>query len=252
MPFGPPLCGDDLHHHAHVHKPPTVPIVPDLARKVAMANDYVEREFQAMTAIRYKMKDMVAKAEADWDSLSKPLEKACNDTHEALVKLAETSHLCDNAQHSALATLFEKRSKLPEGEKQNMRGCAKFKNVLYPEESDDCKCAAASEHDGCRDAQITSDHTLICTQLRHRVLPHMALWRLTKPGGSCYIDSRDVLNRPMLTPGAPVDFEFPENAANAASIPFSLLALPPLCRPAVAVRPSCRRDAASKRAHNFL
>lgn len=230
-----------------------MPTVPDLEKKVLLANDYVEKEFQALTAVRYKMKDTVARATRDWDHYSKPLEQSCTATHDALLKLAKNTQSCEDAQNSRLANLFEQRSKQPESMKSRIKGCAKAKNHSFPEEDVDCKCGErpGGEHDGCRDAQITTDHTLLCTQLRQRVLPHMALWRLTAPGGACYIDGKNSINRAMLAEGAPENFEFPQTVTNA--MPSLLLALPQLPHWQSADRRAYRdREAASRRAHYFL
>jgi len=223
LPGGPPPCAEELHHHAHVHNPPAVPSIPDLEAKVKMANDYVEREFQALIATRYKMKSLYNASMDDWARLAKPLEEACNGTRHTLHQLGEETAECENTQHSVLTDVFEKRSANPSQPK--IAGCAKFKNTTYPEEADDCKCAAGSEHDGCRDAKITSDHTLMCNQLRKRVLPKMALWRLTSPGGACYVDGKTFYNKGMLPAGSPEDFKMPDSTEES-SMPPLLLALP--------------------------
>merc|ERR1719158_2018466 len=40
-----------------------------------MANDYVEKEFQALIAARYKMKDVARRAQEDWNTYSAPLSQ---------------------------------------------------------------------------------------------------------------------------------------------------------------------------------
>lgn len=242
---GPPPCEEDKHHHAIV--PPKlggVPLVPGLDEKVKRANDYVEREFQALIAARYKMKDVARKANDDWKYYSKPLELHCNQTREALFKLAEKTDECEVAQMTDLSNLFEKRAK---GEiSGNISGCVVYKNAEEIEEKPNCECAAGSEKDGCRSAVITTDHSLVCTHLRKKVLPKMALWRFTNSGGPCLVDRRTPFNEPLLPMGQPEDFKIP---TGQEAMPPMLLMLQPPSRPR---RRERNRDTASQRVHDFL
>jgi len=243
MPFGPAPCADDAHHHARVQPLMPVPGIPGLETKVGMANDYVEREFQALIAARYKMKDLARRSAEDWKNLSEPVLQGCTQTHGALTKLAEQSQQCDDAQHTDLSNLFEKRDKLPESKRQKLKGCAVFKNKAKLEEAEDCKCAAGDEHDGCRDARITSDHTLLCTQLRKRILPEMGLWKMTSPGGACHVDGKTPFNQEMLPQGQPLDFQMPDSRED--SMPLVLALLPPPKRRPAAEQRTHRERAAS-------
>lgn len=252
LPFGAPPCGDELHHHQYVPAPKPAPGVPDLEYKVGLANDYVEREFQALLAIRYKMKDLAKRSEQDWDALSKPLEGSCTAVRTALEKLGEQTSECENAQHTDLANLFEKRDKTKD--KAAIKGCANFKVTNELSEASDCKCGAGAEHDGCRGAKIDSDHTLLCTQLRKRVLPSMALWRMTGPGGACFVNAKSTFNMGLLAPGQPADFELPSHSEAEESMPPLLLALPQPPRRRSPTKQRGERDgeAAAERARAFL
>lgn len=248
MPLGPPPCAEDPHHHAMApHAREDIPLVPDLEAKVKMANDYVESEFQALIAARYKMKDLVRRQDEEWEKNAKPLEQVCNQTRESLLKLAEQSGECEAAQNTELAELFKKRHK--DKSHAPIVGCAAYKEAEKLVQADDCKCAAGSEKDGCRGAKIASDHNLLCTHLRTKVLPSLALWRATSPGGSCMMDQSVHYNKAMLPEGQPDDFRMPVSAEAVSSMPEMLLALPP--PPRLETR-SRDRGAAAKRARAFL
>jgi len=250
MPLGAPPCVEDPHHHAHVQWPDPVPGIPDLDEKVKSANDYVEREFQALIAARYKMKDLALKTHDEWKKYGATLEEACNKTYDGLSTLASQTAECEDAQQSALPNLFEKRDKGTS--KSSIKGCAKFKNEDAPEEAGDCKCAAGSEHDGCRAAKITSDHTLLCNQLRKRVLPKMALWRATSPGGGCYVDAHTSYNQDFLGKGEPRNFEL-KVGATEESMPPLLLALPlPPRQPTTEQHVRRQRRAVGESVRSFL
>merc|ERR1712032_524237 len=75
-------------------------------------------------------------------------------------------------------------------------------------------CAAGSEANGCKDAQLDSDHVLQCAQLRRRVLPNLKLERLFTEKGPCTIDLAAPFNKEMLSPGDPVNFNPPWRAAS--------------------------------------
>lgn len=221
MPFGEAPCADDPHHHAHTAVPPPVPQVPGLERKIKMANDYVEQEFQAALAVRYKLKDLYNKVVDEWDQYKKPVEDACQGVHKALECVANDSQQCEDAQNTSLANVFERRAKQPG--QPAIKGCTMYKNATSIEYAPDCKCAAGSESDGCRDAKLTSDHTLACTHLRKRVLPHLALWRMTSPGGECHLDNKSSVNQQLLMSGEPEDFKLPSTADTAMAPPAVLV-----------------------------
>lgn len=252
MPFGPPPCVEDSHKHAHIQPPPPVPGVPELQAKVSMANDYVEKEFQALIATRYKMKDIAHKAQQDWNEMTAPLEESCNNTRDKLSQLAAETGECEEAQHTELANLFEKRAKVPPMFKAmtKIEGCADFKNDDHPTKVGDCKCAAGNELDGCRTAAMESDHTLLCTHLRKRVLPRLALWRMTSPGGACHVDAKTPYNHELLARGVPKDFVMPKH--EESSIPPLLLVLEPPRRPSAAERRDRDQRVAAMRARAFL
>jgi hypothetical protein len=240
FPAGPPHCEEDMHHHA---RPPVtrddVPLVPDLQSKVKMANDFVESEFQALLATRYKMKDVAKKAEEEFQSYMEPLEKSCNDTRNALLRVAERTEECEDVQGSELASLFEKRRK--SGKKEAIKGCALSKDPTQLVDQGDCKCAAGSEKDGCRGAKITTDHSLLCTHLRKQVLPGMALWRMTTTGGNCHV-RKAFYNQALLPAGQPSNFKMP---TNEGMMPLMLLAMEPPPKPR-------RKEAQTERARSFL
>lgn len=224
MPAGPPPCPDDPHHHAEIGNPPKVDFIPDLETKVKMANNYVESEFQAMIAARYKMKDAYTKLMNEYEQARHPLEKDCNQVRNTLQKIGEENQECEDVQFTNLGNAFEKRAKNPSN--PPIKGCVDYKNDQALHEKSDCGCAAGSEEDGCKDAKIETDHTLGCTQLRKRVLPPMNLWTMTSPGGACYVGKDTWFNQGMLMNGEPSAFKMP-NSADAASMPLPLLAAPP-------------------------
>mmetsp|Transcript_55848 Transcript_55848/g.88503 ORF Transcript_55848/g.88503 Transcript_55848/m.88503 type:complete len:266 (-) Transcript_55848:107-904(-) len=228
MPFGEPPCADDPHHHAHTAPPPPTPQVPGLEAKIKMANDYVEQEFQAALKVRYKLKDLYNKVTDEWNQYKKPVEDACMGVHKALECVAHDSQQCEDAQNTSLPNVFERRKELVPEKRGPIHGCAMYKNVSAIEYAPDCKCAAGSEGDGCRDAKNTSDHTLACTHLRKRVLPAMALWRMTSPGGECFLDKKSTVNQPMLPSGDPEDFKLMDSTQQSSMSPFLLLPPVPL------------------------
>lgn len=219
MPPGPPPCADDQHLTAQIGKPPSVEFIPDLETKVKMANNYVEKEFQAMIALRYKMKAEFTQLMHDYQMARSPIENDCNQVREALQKIAQETQSCEDTQYTNLGNMFEKRAKVG----GNIEGCVDYKNDKALQEKSDCSCAAGSEEDGCKDAKIETDHTLGCTHLRKRILPNMNLWTLTSPGGSCYVGKDTWFNQGMLIKGAPADFKMP----NEDAMPWPLLLFAP-------------------------
>lgn len=253
MPPGEPPCCGDAHRHVQVPESPPVPIVPDLQARVTAANKYVEDEFQALIATRYKMKEMVRRAREDWDYYSKPLMQSCNATRDTLVNMGEETGECENAQEVELPKLFVKRSQGPSVWSGSIGGCAKFQEHHDLVEAGDCKCANGIEKDGCKFAQaqddgseMNADHSLLCTHLRKRVLPNLKLWRLTSPGGACYMDNETPYNKPMLPTGVPKDFEMPRSGPEESSMPPILLSLEAPFRLAAAKRINARRSLADK------
>lgn|ERR1719265_3118382 len=261
MPFGPPPCVEDSHRHAHIPAPPPVPGIPDLQAKVSAANKYIEDEFQALTATRYKMKELVRRNAEDYAKYSAPLGESCKKVRDNLVELAEETGECENAQEVELPKLFTKRAETPALLKQfaKIKGCAKFQETSNVVEADDCKCATGSEKDGCKfptahadGTEMDADHSLLCSHLRKRVLPGLQLWRMTAPGGACFVNAETPFNKPMLPTGMPKDFEMPSagGPTEESSMPPLLLALePPIKRPETS---QDNRRLAAERARAFL
>merc|ERR1711870_159399 len=102
--------------------------------------------------------------------------------------------------------------------KDPIPGCAITQNVNALEESPTCACAAGRENEGCEGAKTDTDHQLLCTHLRAKVLASQRLWQLFTPGGLCSVDSQATLNRPLLHPGQPYDFSLPGEEASSLSL----------------------------------
>jgi len=219
FPFGEPPCVEDPHNHASIPPPDPVPNVPDLQAKITLANNNVEEAFQGLIKTRYAIKEQFRRSEEDWANYGKKLEQDCNVVRNSLVDLAEHTQECDDVQQHALPDMFKKRA--THKHDGSIEGCADWRNQESFEKKD-CECAAGTEAEGCIDSPMISDHALVCSHLRKRILPQKALWRLTSKGGACSVDSHTPFNMGILPTAQPPDFKMPAQS----EMPAPLLAFP--------------------------
>merc|ERR1712014_153613 len=83
---------------------------------------------------------------------------------------------------------------------------------------------------GCKDAEVASDHMLVCQHIREHVLPRMELYKLFAPGQDCSVDSQATFNYPVLPSDEPRDFQLPGTPELSLSPALLAFILPPLTK----------------------
>lgn len=198
---------------------PSPPALPDLADRVAKANNFVEGEFQRLLQSHARLRDAHNTLQDKWHQETRALAQSCEGVRHSLQRLAKGEGECQRAQEVSLPSLFRHN---PTG---HIEGCA---DPAEPDElrPTSCTCTAGNPSNGCLEGD-DGDHTLRCAHLRREVLPFLKLKRIYHDGGDCVIEKDAGLNKDLLLPGEPKPFAMKESPVEEAIMPpYPLCFLP--------------------------